>query len=393
MHVGLVIDAADDRREAAPDTAELVDELARRGVRVTVLAVGEPPGGEGESAGPPGAIPVSWNADAAALESAVRRAAGEAGVDLLHSLGPLVACDLFQPRAGTVAERQARQQAVPRNWSARMRVKLRMRFDRDERSALLAERAFLARPSRPMIVANSRYTARQLWHHYGIEDRLHTVLGGVVGPTGGAAELAEGRRAVRLRLELSPETRLLVLSASDLAWAGAGYLIEAIHRAEGRGRLGPMALALLSADDAGPYQSQAAALDLSARVFAIAPPDGRERWAWLAAADVAVLPTGGAACSRFPLEALSAGTPVVTTEHEGAGKLVDETAAGEVVHMAWAIDELAGAVAHAADPARRAAWAEAAAGLAERVSIGRMADELMVVYQNLAGQAGSSRNE
>lgn len=390
MHVGLVIYRLMGRSGGEQGTVELANALAGRGISVTVLSADKvelPPNAAFEAVD----LGVGKLNNQAALEAmgpAVDREASARSIDLLHSMGPMVACDCYQPRGGTVAETHQQYKAMPRGWLEQLRVNWKVRFSHSARSQLARERAFYARRPLPAIIAVSRYVARQLGQHYAIGiEHIHTVFNAIEVQPVAPDQRAAWRRELRTELAVPDGAILLLFSAQHFNQKGLGYLLEAMARAEASGAR--MMLAVLGRDKPERYRQQAARLGLSAAVhFAGAVP--RERvWAWISAADLQVLPTVYDSCSRTVLEGLAAGLPAITTEHNGAGELVDESGAGVVIHAAWAIDELASALVDACDDSIRRQWTEATAGLDRRVSVGRMVDELLPVYDQILSKRRS----
>ncbi len=382
MHVGLVINRLMGRSGGEQGTAELASALAGRGLTVTVLSADEveSPADAAFEAVDLGVGKLNNRASLEALEPAVAREASARSIDLIHSMGPMVACDFYQPRGGTVAETYQQYMAMPRGWLQQLRVNWKIHLSRSARSQLARERAFYARHPLPAIIAISRYVARQLGRHYAVgAEHIHTVFNAVKVEPIDPDRRAAWREELRAELAVPDDALLLLFSAQHFNQKGLGYLLEAMARAEAGGV--PMALVVLGRDNPDRYRRLAGRLGLSSAVhFAGVVP--RERvWAWMAAADLQVLPTVYDSCSRTVLEGLACGLPAVTTEHNGAGELVDSRGAGMVIPSGWAIDELAGALRQAADPRVRSQWASATVGLADVVSIDRMADELLPIYE------------
>ena len=105
----------------------------------------------------------------------------------------------------------------------------------------------------------------------------------------------------------------------------------------------------------------------------------------IAAADVGILPTFYDPSSRFILETLAAGKPVVTTRFNGAADHFTDGRHGIVVDSPYNIPALAEAIRYFTVPEnlRRAAQAIAQDRLAEKISICRVANELLGVYERI----------
>jgi UDP-glucose:(heptosyl)LPS alpha-1,3-glucosyltransferase len=95
----------------------------------------------------------------------------------------------------------------------------------------------------------------------------------------------------------------------------------------------------------------------------------------LAIADVAVLPTFYDPCSRFILEALAAGKPVITTKFNGAAEQFSDNRHGLVIDSPDNIEALADSLAYFTDPAsiQKASQAIKEDNITDKVSISRVA--------------------
>jgi UDP-glucose:(heptosyl)LPS alpha-1,3-glucosyltransferase len=102
----------------------------------------------------------------------------------------------------------------------------------------------------------------------------------------------------------------------------------------------------------------------------------------LAATDVAVVPTFQDACSRFILEALAGGKPVITTAFNGATDLFTGDRHGLILDDPGDISALAEALVHFTNPAniKKASQAIIEDNLRQKVSISRVAGQLKAVY-------------
>jgi UDP-glucose:(heptosyl)LPS alpha-1,3-glucosyltransferase len=102
----------------------------------------------------------------------------------------------------------------------------------------------------------------------------------------------------------------------------------------------------------------------------------------MAVADVAVLPTFYDPCSRFILEALAAGKPVITTKFNGASELFTDNRHGRVIDRPDNITALADALAHFTEPSniQKASQAIMEDNIKRKVSISRVAWQLKEVY-------------
>jgi UDP-glucose:(heptosyl)LPS alpha-1,3-glucosyltransferase len=110
----------------------------------------------------------------------------------------------------------------------------------------------------------------------------------------------------------------------------------------------------------------------------------------LSIADVAVLPTFYDPCSRFILEALAAGKPVITSTFNGATDLFVNDKHGKVIDSPNNTTALAEAIGYFSDidNIRRASNSIIADKLKEKVSINRVTERLMSVYDSIMQRKG-----
>jgi UDP-glucose:(heptosyl)LPS alpha-1,3-glucosyltransferase len=106
--------------------------------------------------------------------------------------------------------------------------------------------------------------------------------------------------------------------------------------------------------------------------------------------DVAILPTFYDPCSRYILEALAAGKPVITTRFNGATDLFVNNRHGRVVDKPEDIPALAEAMNYFTDTnnIQNAANAIIADNLKEKISIGRAAKQLESLYEPVLQKKG-----
>jgi UDP-glucose:(heptosyl)LPS alpha-1,3-glucosyltransferase len=105
----------------------------------------------------------------------------------------------------------------------------------------------------------------------------------------------------------------------------------------------------------------------------------------IAATDVAVLPTFDDPCSRFILEALAAGKPVITTKFNGATDLFVNNRHGRSIDDPRDITSLADALEYFtnSDNLHKAQSAIISDNLRSNVSVARVAEQLGAVYDSI----------
>ncbi len=113
----------------------------------------------------------------------------------------------------------------------------------------------------------------------------------------------------------------------------------------------------------------------------------------LSIGDVSVLPTFYDPCSRFILEALAAGKPVITTRFNGAADLFVNGRHGKVIDSPEDISQLADAISHFTNRnnIQKASEAIIADNLREKISVDRVAKELLSVYDCISRKKSARR--
>jgi UDP-glucose:(heptosyl)LPS alpha-1,3-glucosyltransferase len=136
------------------------------------------------------------------------------------------------------------------------------------------------------------------------------------------------------------------------------------------------------------YRKMAKKLDVDKKIVFSGPV--RHIQNILSVIDVAVLPTFYDPSSRFILEAIAAGKPVITTRFNGATDLFIDNRHGKVIDGPEDIGALAEAIRYFADKRniQKASEAIAADNLIEKVSIERAAKQLVSVYEAILQRKG-----
>jgi UDP-glucose:(heptosyl)LPS alpha-1,3-glucosyltransferase len=142
-------------------------------------------------------------------------------------------------------------------------------------------------------------------------------------------------------------------------------------------------LIVAGSDNASPYRRLAADLNISDKVLFLGSVGDIGNL--LLAADVAVLPTFYDPCSRFILETLAAGKPVITTQFNGASEQFTDNRHGRVIDSPDNITALADALTHFTDSEniQNASQAISQDNIRQQVSISRVAGQLREFYDRL----------
>lgn len=183
----------------------------------------------------------------------------------------------------------------------------------------------------------------------------------------------EDRAQARQALGIDQEARVLVCVSRLSHEKGIDVLIDAVAKLKDAGtRL----YVIGDGVERASLASQIHSAGLSERVYLALTRPHSEIPQWLAAADVAVLPSRSEGMPNAVLEALASGRPVVATAVGGTQELIDNPALGTLVPPGDA-----GALAHALHAALNDSWNEKviAASVAERTwdAVGKRAARLL----------------
>jgi UDP-glucose:(heptosyl)LPS alpha-1,3-glucosyltransferase len=314
----------------------------------------------------------------AAFGEALRRHLAETHYDIVHSVLPFDFADLYQPRGGTYAESALRNAASYANPAVRLVKRWTVWANRRRMELLRAERRLCQGSTGPLIAALSHYVVDQLRTHYGADSqRIVLTLNGVA-----AGRQVDAMEAKTLRSRIAAETQdnpvVFLFAAHNFRLKGLDRLIRALAMTES-----PACLAVVGAGKIDGPKRLAQRLGVANRIVFLGPLKQVQNA--IAAADIGILPTFYDPSSRFILEALAAGKPVVTTRFNGAADHFTDGRHGIVVDSPDNIPALAAAIRHFTVVAnvQRAALAIAEDKLVENISIRRVANELLGVYERI----------
>jgi UDP-glucose:(heptosyl)LPS alpha-1,3-glucosyltransferase len=313
-----------------------------------------------------------------------RRSAGflqEHKFDLVHAISPVVCADVYQPRGGLLGESLERNVATRSTATRRAMKRALWSLNFKQRSLLELEQQVF-RKDGPVILAVSRYVARQCERIYGVsEPRVRVVFNGVSPQEVSGAEQAEARASLRRQHDVAEGELLLLFIAHNFRLKGLRPLIDAAARLVVSG-FTAFRLLVVGRDNPVRYQRRVEALGL-ARFVTFTGPTKRID-SFYHAADVCVHPTYFDPCSRVVLEALWHGVPCITTSFNGAAEVMEDGREGFVIDRPdntglWVrrIKELG-----SADLRRK--MSEQGRRLRDRISMQRHVDGLEVVFGELA---------
>lgn len=324
--------------------------------------------------------------------SALERHLAHVRYDIVHSVLPFEFADLYQPRGGTYAEAAIRNAASYSNPLIRRWKRTTARLNSRRAELLRAERRLCHGSDGPVIAALSRYVAGQFQTHYATDARrIVLTLNGVnIDPP--ADSDAAGRFHSQFTAHFSEggieKPVMYLFAAHNFRLKGLGPLIRAMQTACKTPTERPVGLIVVGAGRSSPYRRLARHLGVDKHILFLGAV-GHIRDA-LAAADVGILPTFYDPSSRFILEALAAGKPVITTRLNGATDHFTDGRHGKVIDSPDNVGALADAIRHLANPAsiQKAAHAIREDDLKAKISIRRVARETLDLYDAILDTRG-----
>jgi UDP-glucose:(heptosyl)LPS alpha-1,3-glucosyltransferase len=393
MKIAIVIERVDPALGGAERSIfELAEALRDRGLDVRILAASSGVEAPNITVLVPPAL--SKRTSPARFEAAVRAHVAQEHYDIVHSVLPYAFADVYQPRGGSYAESILRNAVSYENRAIGALKRLTAFANRRRGYYALAERSLCSGNEGPTVAALSRYVADQFERHYRTPpSRIALITNGVqTDPPVDAKETARLRARIQEKLggsETAPPL-LLLFAAHNFRLKGLGPLLRALALVKSSRRLDrPCRLIVSGSGSQIAYKAKARALGVDEDVLFLGPTPGIQHV--LSLCDVAVLPTFYDPSSRFILEALAAGKPVITTRFNGAIDHFTRGRHGEVIDSPEDVPALAVAIAHfgAAANVHRAAEAIAADNLKNTISNRRVAEELCTLYESLLKAHGA----
>ena len=331
-------------------------------------------------------------ADYTAFSQAIQEHLRTNHYDIIHSVLPFACADVYQPRGGTYAESIVRNAASYENRLVQVwkRITATANF---RRAKLLAdERRLCQSQTGPTIAALSQYVAIQLEKHYRTPGQRVTVISNGVR----TSRTVDANRAKRIRSQILTQLHLreqvnpvlLIFAANNFRLKGLAPLIRAMSFAADHKQQFSSYLVVVGRAPARKYIRLARKLRMAERIVFLGPVDNLQNV--LFASDVAVLPTFYDPSSRFILEALTLGKPVITTRYNGARDLFENQKHGIVIGEPTDTSALANAIAYFSQSKNIAQASQAiiADNLIQNISISRVATELTQLYESLPGLKG-----
>lgn len=325
--------------------------------------------------------------------AAVKKHLAENDYDIVHSALPFDFVDIYQPRGGTYAESIRQNAASYENKLIGSYKKLTALANYHRTTLLAAEKRLCRTSDGPIVAALSQYVADQFTNHYQLgPERLVVIQNGIrinKETDHPGAELLRSQIMTQLRIKQADQPVFFLFVANNFRLKGLAPLIRAMRIAAEKQTASPAYLIVTGRGKSAKYRRLAGKLNIDNRIIFLGPL--RRIRNVLSIAHVAVLPTFYDPSSRFALEAIAAGKPVITTRLNGACELFTDVRHGGIIDSPTNISDIAEAISHFSDPRniKTASDAIIEDNLAAEVSITTVAEKLESLYTSILEKRNS----
>lgn len=307
--------------------------------------------------------------------------------DIIHSTLPFGFADIYQPRGGSYFEAMVRNAASFGN-PIRRTIKRRTHFLNRRRTELLhAEKQICENENGPVVAALSEYVVKQFAEHYGLKpNRVMLIRNAVkIVSQQNDSNTEELRTKIYQSLNITDpqESVVFLFGANNFRLKGLDTILKALTLAERTDDGRRILVAVAGSGNIKKYSAMADKLGVAERVLFLDSLDGIS--GAMAICDVAVLPTYYDPCSRFILEGLAAGKPVITTVFNGAKDFIINEKHGIILEKPDNAAELAAAMKFYGQKsnAQQASDAIIDDKLNEDISIARHGCQMIELYKKI----------
>lgn len=388
MNIGLVIERFDPTAGGAErSTAQIAQELLKRGHKVSVLAGSSAVGQENQGVqirSMLGSGRFRATGHVLRFESWVREQLRESDFHTSLSVTTNAPARVLQPRGGTAAEVQRRNIQVRSAGWDRMIKQITSSLSLKQWAVRAAERRTIDDPMIQRFVAVSDYVTRQLQEHYRVpREKVVVIPNAATMPVMSDDERLATRVKLRAELGLTDQDVAFVFAAYNPRLKGIDTLLKALAL---RAKAGGRAVALCAGEFGGRERRLAAALGVEPRLRVLGD---RKMPALYVAGDVTVLPTYYDPSSKVVIESLMMGTPAISTLYNGASDMIFERGTGvtrgRVIADPWDERALALAMQDLENDGEREQCRARCAGLSHALSMKVHVDQLERVLVECAG--------
>jgi UDP-glucose:(heptosyl)LPS alpha-1,3-glucosyltransferase len=307
--------------------------------------------------------------------------------DIIHSTLPFEFADIYQPRGGSYTEAAIRNAASYKNNAMRI-FKALTTFANFKRTTLVrAERKLCEKESGPIIAALSEYVKRQFQKHYNLPDsRIRVIHNGIKLILNYDKEKIDKIRAQvisEFKIKEADEPVFFLFAANNFRLKGLLPLIKAMAIVKEKLTKRPAYLVVAGRGQISKYRRIAARAGVGDRIMFAGQASNIQNL--LILSDVAVLPTYYDPASRFILEALGAGKPVITTKFNGSSDLFTADRHGKVFDSPDNVEALAEAIRYfcSTENVNAAKTAIEQDDLKSKVSIRAHCEKLIGLYNEI----------
>ena len=391
IKAAIIIERADAALGGAERSVlELADALGDCGVSATILAA---TGTESERVKILCGDIKSKRVGFGVFGRAIREYLAENRFDIVHSTLPFDFADIYQPRGGSYAEAIKQNAASYENGLLRF-IKAKTHFINFRRGVLLKAEGELCRRSCDVVVAAlSDYVKKQFAAHYGLgDDRVVVVPNGVkIWGEVDDRQVRGLREEIYSAAGISERSNgcLLLFGANNFRLKGLSSLIRAMGLLKGVDLGRDVYVVVAGTGKRDKYLKLAESLGVSDRFLFVGGLDGIREV--VSVCDGAVLPTYYDPCSRFILEALVGGKPVITTRFNGAAERYVDGRHGRIIDSGDDVEGLAEALRWIADRENSSKAMEAIVedDLAAEISIGCHGQKMVSLYESILRRKGN----
>lgn len=318
LKVAVIIERADTALGGAErSVSELAAELRRQGAEAAILAAKGTPS---ENTiilcedYPGKRIPLK------VFEKALQKHLREHTYDIVHSTLPLAIADVYQPRGGCYREAMLRNiasypsscQRTLKHWTHRLNLHRTQYLDAEKK---------LCTQTHVTIAVLSHYVKTHFQKHYNLPDnRIAVIPNGVdTNIQSDIKKSSEIKEEILKSVTLQPNKPpvIFLFAANNPRLKGLRELLMAFEDIAFDAYVHPI-LIVVGTKGLGPYEELSKALLLKNHLAVFGSQDNI--FNMLSISDVTVLPTYYDPCSRFVLESLAVGKPVITTRYNGAAE-------------------------------------------------------------------------
>ena len=298
------------------------------------------------------------------------RISGQVGLDVLQSMERIWQQDIYRASDGINPVQML--QKYPNIWVRR----LKSAGPRRRILALLEKRIFLKGGCR-FVVTNSRLVKNQIMKYYNVpSEKIHVIYNSVDMNRFSPENRPDCRLKIRNRHGIDPQKRIVFFAGNNFKLKGLQMLLEAVAI------LGQKNVCVMVAggDPIKAYEKRSEKLGIRDQVVFLGRVSNPEQY--YRAADIFVLPTRYDAFANVCLEAMACGTPVITTQSNGAAEIIKDNMTGYVLKTQES-RELSSRMKAFMERGDRKRMSEQAASTAARFTSERSMDRLIQLYHQV----------